>query len=750
MLTRMKKFTAIAAALLFALPAVARVTPVNEYNNKIDTSADEESYTCASYSNYYDEPQYNAKCTQRKLTNGAKCYECYCDSNTYQFTASQCNSTGFTPDDSARCTVGTTTTYSNCNCASGYLSSNEFVDTVAMNFSYNGTPASIIGSSGKNLTCYQPKNFSCLTGSKLTPEMLSSITGTSTSAQLITKSNYDSPYLTYTARSTLKTISDSNTIFCTKGVTPTGPLFSTRPNSNDCAEYVTDTAKYYNNQTYGYFNGNCSTNGQCLGTGNANDCVLSSSPTVTTYIPGTYSTGSVSCRMSSGCDVGVVTKDDGTQYMCAGEASSTPVNGVYFDYTDISAGTATCRKINGCASPYEVANLYYGQTDQTDDMYMTDSTTHYTYEVQTLTVENSSATSSSVEPPYKATIKCRTPNGCRTDQGYYDITCPTGCWNGLLSWWAGAVPSTPATTIEEVTSETWAAKVASNKCPVLVIFNADWCGPCKMLLANSDVQALNGVDNVKIYQLNVDENQSIADSYSVTSLPTSILFKGGNRVATVNSGSATEIQTAIANNKGCLTDNNMTKFVCTTCGYVAEGHNAPVNCPVCNGTSFDPMESDIFANCTMGDSLAGTNLTDGVLACQSFNTSAPLMYLTNDGSSKALIFTIASAVASVNQISSFTDGEEIMAFGETYCSNADHIMTPMSYIAPNDSMIKFAATLLPSNEVCIFGAEGVYARILTDSDGLGELDQVYTADYYNKVDCPYSMIPCSQTVDFSQ
>lgn len=270
-----------------------------------------------------------------------------------------------------------------------------------------------------------------------------------------------------------------------------------------------------------------------------------------------------------------------------------------------------------------------------------------------------------------------------------------------------------------------------------------------MLLANSDVQALNGVDNVKIYQLDVDENQSIADSYSVTSLPTSILFKGGNRVATVNSGSATEIQTAIANNKGCLTD-NLTKFVCTTCGYVAEGINPPTTCPMCHGTSFDPMESAIFANCTMGDSLAGTNLTDGVLACQSFSTSAPLMYLANDGSSKALIFTIASAGASVTRISSFTDGEEIMAFGETYCSNASHIMTPMSYIAPNDSMIKFAANFFPSNAVCIFGAEGVYARILTDSDVSGELDMVYTADYYNKADCPISMIPCSQTVDFSQ
>lgn len=69
--------------------------------------------------------------------------------------------------------------------------------------------------------------------------------------------------------------------------------------------------------------------------------------------------------------------------------------------------------------------------------------------------------------------------------------------------------------------------------PVLVDFYADWCGPCKMLAPIVEDLAAEYADRIKIGKLNVDQNTETAAKYGVQSIPTLILFKGGDAVKTV-------------------------------------------------------------------------------------------------------------------------------------------------------------------------------------------------------------------------
>jgi thioredoxin 1 len=69
--------------------------------------------------------------------------------------------------------------------------------------------------------------------------------------------------------------------------------------------------------------------------------------------------------------------------------------------------------------------------------------------------------------------------------------------------------------------------VLNAKGPVVVDFWAEWCGPCKMIAPALEEIAKSLGDKVKILKLNVDENQATAVKYNVTSIPTLMLFKGG-------------------------------------------------------------------------------------------------------------------------------------------------------------------------------------------------------------------------------
>ena len=66
--------------------------------------------------------------------------------------------------------------------------------------------------------------------------------------------------------------------------------------------------------------------------------------------------------------------------------------------------------------------------------------------------------------------------------------------------------------------------------PVLVDFWAEWCGPCKMIAPVVEEVAKDYAGKLAVAKLNVDDNKTIPSSFSVVSIPTLIVFKGGKEV----------------------------------------------------------------------------------------------------------------------------------------------------------------------------------------------------------------------------
>ena len=80
--------------------------------------------------------------------------------------------------------------------------------------------------------------------------------------------------------------------------------------------------------------------------------------------------------------------------------------------------------------------------------------------------------------------------------------------------------------VTKVTVDNFEQEVLQADKPVLVDFYADWCGPCKMMSPVVDEVAEEEPD-VKVCQINIDENMDIAQKYRVMSIPTFIAFKNG-------------------------------------------------------------------------------------------------------------------------------------------------------------------------------------------------------------------------------
>lgn len=84
--------------------------------------------------------------------------------------------------------------------------------------------------------------------------------------------------------------------------------------------------------------------------------------------------------------------------------------------------------------------------------------------------------------------------------------------------------------VVEFTDANFEVEVVKSDLPVLVDFWAPWCGPCRMIAPS--IEALSGEysGKVKIGKLNTDDNTDVSARFGIRSIPTLLIFKGGEVV----------------------------------------------------------------------------------------------------------------------------------------------------------------------------------------------------------------------------
>ncbi len=85
----------------------------------------------------------------------------------------------------------------------------------------------------------------------------------------------------------------------------------------------------------------------------------------------------------------------------------------------------------------------------------------------------------------------------------------------------------------EITDANFETEVLQATEPVLVDFWAEWCGPCKMMTPILNELATEMAAKVKVGKLNVDDHRDTPQKFQIQAIPTLLIFKGGEMVASI-------------------------------------------------------------------------------------------------------------------------------------------------------------------------------------------------------------------------
>jgi thioredoxin 1 len=84
---------------------------------------------------------------------------------------------------------------------------------------------------------------------------------------------------------------------------------------------------------------------------------------------------------------------------------------------------------------------------------------------------------------------------------------------------------------ETITTSQFDTEVLASETPVIVDFWAEWCGPCRAVSPILEQIAEERADEIRVVKVNIDEEPELQQRYGILSIPTILLFKGGEPAA---------------------------------------------------------------------------------------------------------------------------------------------------------------------------------------------------------------------------